>query len=568
MQIPSPRRAPAVAGAVAACVLAVSLATAVTGRAADGRARAAEGAVPGAAAVHRAQEADALSGRLPLGPPGLEETRTVREIAPGLTHVAIERGRASADDFWTVTVGVATTEGDAAELEEAVRAAGYEPRRDHTAGPDPADPDGPPLGWLVRTGRYPDEAAARTVRNDLAVRVPAARVHATAEDGNGTSGPWSLDILVVDPGLFEGSIGSRLARGTVSGRETTGSIAARAGALAAVNGGYFVVGDAPPVPGPRAAGTEGDPGGIAVIRGDLVSEAVDGRPALLVPDGPGRGASVRRLRTEITAVASGGARREVTGLNRQAGLVLNCGGVGNARPFTRPAHDYTCGNDDELIAVTPVFGDTAPQGPGHQVTLDSAGRVTGVRQERGGPVPPDGVLLQGTGAGAVWLRENAVAGAAVRLESSVLDAELGVQPARIGRSSVVNGGPLLLRDGLVVLDPVRDGWSPEAIEGHDRAAFYNGWYQRRNPRTAAGVTEDGRIILLTADGRRPGHSVGLSIPETAEVMRGLGAVDAVNLDGGGSTAMVVHGELQGLPGDPAGERPVGDALVLLPDGGG
>ncbi|HEV3496491.1 MAG TPA: phosphodiester glycosidase family protein, partial [Actinomycetes bacterium] len=39
---------------------------------------------------------------------------------------------------------------------------------------------------------------------------------------------------------------------------------------------------------------------------------------------------------------------------------------------------------------------------------------------------------------------------------------------------------------------------------------------------------------------------------------------AINLDGGGSTTMVVHGELQGRPSDPTGERPIGDALVLLP----
>jgi exopolysaccharide biosynthesis protein len=87
---------------------------------------------------------------------------------------------------------------------------------------------------------------------------------------------------------------------------------------------------------------------------------------------------------------------------------------------------------------------------------------------------------------------------------------------------------------------------------------------RRNPRTAAGVTRAGRIILLTSDGRRPGHSVGLSIPETARVMRALGAVQAVNLDGGGSTAMVVAGRLEGVPSDSGGERPVGDAIVLVP----
>lgn len=58
----------------------------------------------------------------------------------------------------------------------------------------------------------------------------------------------------------------------------------------------------------------------------------------------------------------------------------------------------------------------------------------------------------------------------------------------------------------------------------------------RHPRTAAGVTADGRIlILLVIDGRQPGHSIGVTLPELADLMIGLGATDAINLDGGGSS---------------------------------
>ncbi len=61
----------------------------------------------------------------------------------------------------------------------------------------------------------------------------------------------------------------------------------------------------------------------------------------------------------------------------------------------------------------------------------------------------------------------------------------------------------------------------------------------RHPRTAAGVTADGRtLILAVVDGRQPGHSIGVTLPELADIMIGLGAVDAINLDGGGSSTFI------------------------------
>ncbi|MEV7996854.1 phosphodiester glycosidase family protein [Streptomyces sp. NPDC086077] len=513
-----------------------------------------------------AQRTDVTAAsELPLGPAGLAESRTSRQIAPGVTHIAIERGQASADEFWTVTVGLATSEAEAAALSGKVRAAGYEPRLDPTAGPDPRGPQDRPLGWTVRVGRYADQAAADRARNAIASRGLPAAVHHTGADGHATNGPWSLDVLVVDPAGFRGSLRSELANGVVPGRETTSSMARRTQALAAVNGGYFVIGGPHTTPGNWVAGTDGDPAGISVVGGTLLSEAVNGRPALVVPDDFARGTSVRRLRTDITVGAPGGATRKVTGLNRQPGLIANCGGVGRTTPFSHPAHDYTCGNAHELVAVTAEFGTTAPQGPGYQVTLDATGRVTAARSSRGGAVPARGTVLQGTGTEARWLRAHALIGARLTVRSTVSDADTGAALPLTAKTSVVNGGPLLLRDGETVLDPVRDGWSPEDIGGADRAALYNDWYLRRNPRTAAGVTRDGHVILLTVDGRRPDRSAGLSITETAEVLRSLGAVDALNLDGGGSTAMVVAGALQGRPSDATGERPAGDALVVLPE---
>ena len=69
---------------------------------------------------------------------------------------------------------------------------------------------------------------------------------------------------------------------------------------------------------------------------------------------------------------------------------------------------------------------------------------------------------------------------------------------------------------------------------------------------------------MTVDGRRPGWSAGVTLPEAARLMRALGARDALNLDGGGSTAMTVRGRVVNRPSDLSGERPVSNAVVVLP----
>ena len=122
----------------------------------------------------------------------------------------------------------------------------------------------------------------------------------------------------------------------------------------------------------------------------------------------------------------------------------------------------------------------------------------------------------------------------------------------------VNGGPELVRAGRPHATPRADGM----VRPGD-PSFYYGWAAKRNPRTIAGVDAHGRILLATIDGRAL-DSLGLSIAESAAVARALGMRDAVNLDGGGSTTMVVDGAVINHPSDTTGERPVGDAVLVLP----
>jgi hypothetical protein len=60
---------------------------------------------------------------------------------------------------------------------------------------------------------------------------------------------------------------------------------------------------------------------------------------------------------------------------------------------------------------------------------------------------------------------------------------------------------------------------------------------KRDPRTNVGIAADGRVLMVTVDGRQPGYSIGLRLREMGKLMRSLGAVSAINLDGGGSTLM-------------------------------
>ncbi|MDQ3575530.1 MAG: phosphodiester glycosidase family protein, partial [Actinomycetota bacterium] len=317
--------------------------------------------------------------------------------------------------------------------------------------------------------------------------------------------------------------------------------------LAAINGGYFVIGP--------SDGTPGDLAGISVLDASLVSEAVNGRTSLLLPSGDGAGAAVAALSTRQVARSSDGAERLVDGINRKPGLVRGCGGAGGDLPTEEPKHDFTCTDASELILFTPAFGPSTEPGEGAEVALDGSGNVLEVRDRRGGAIPPGGSALSGTGEGADWLRAHARTGTTVGVSTQVMAD--GAPVDTTSGLGVVNGGPRLLRGGAVDITAAEEGFHWE-----ERPEFYYRFGVRRNPRTLAGVTAEGHVLLVTVDGRQPGWSVGASFQESALIMQALGATNAVNLDGGGSTTMTVGSQLMTLPSDRTGERPIADAIVV------
>lgn len=531
-------------------------------------------------------------GPLPLGPGTLTETRVEQQLAPGVTLTTITRGyNDTAREYWTIGVNipvgpvmpapdpsapqgaigpldkanaVAQQLRDAPAVAQEMASRGWQPRI------EPVDyAEGYPgglIGYTLRIGRYATKPAAS---DPLLVALAAAQFRAftvyTGQDGRPeNTGPWVVRVLSVDPKRFDGRIRATVGD-WVSGRETTTDMARKAGALYAMNGGFFTISP--------ADGTPGVPAGLSVVDGTVLTAATNGRYALVLGN-DGEKTRIAPLWSRYT-IRFGAATHLVDALNRVPGVVRNCGGTGGDAPTQRPVHDFTCTDPDELVVLTPEYGTTPAAGAGVEALVDHSGTVTAVRPRTGASVPAGYRLVQATGVDATWLASHAAVGSRMHLETTVTD-DAG-QRIEFGRTdSVVNGGPLLVSDGRIAVNPVADGLVHEdpalnlPASGLG-AAFGYAWFIRDNPRSGLGVDSSGRLLFVQVDGRQDTYSQGLSIMAYAQVMRALGAVDAINLDGGGSSATVVNGQLVSSPSDldPQGrpvERQNGDAIVLVPRG--
>jgi Phosphodiester glycosidase len=106
---------------------------------------------------------------------------------------------------------------------------------------------------------------------------------------------------------------------------------------------------------------------------------------------------------------------------------------------------------------------------------------------------------------------------------------------------LLQAGPMLVRDGT----PLRDLDDPEGFVAGSHQ-FDSDITSGRHPRAALGTSDD-MLIALVCDGRRTGIDAGLTLTELAELIADLGAHQAINLDGGGSTALIHHGHLLNRP---------------------
>lgn len=173
-----------------------------------------------------------------------------------------------------------------------------------------------------------------------------------------------------------------------------------------------------------------------------------------------------------------------------------------------------------ILMYTRDWGSVAPASPQYGVQLRVENNRITAASANPLSIPQNGYVLVGPksklsklfGAGAV-------------------DTQLLLSSGWNNAKHIIGGGPYLVKNGEVYVDMTAE--KLQAIGG-------------RNPRTAIGYTKDNDLILITADGRE-GHSVGLTLVELANFMKSLGCVDAINLDGGGSTVMYVNGVIVNKP---------------------
>ena len=277
--------------------------------------------------------------------------------------------------------------------------------------------------------------------------------------------------------------------------------------IAAVNGDFYQM----------TGGGAGATIGLFVRGGELLSLAND-RPAFcILSDGS---PTIAPFRTAIeVSAADGRIRLAPNRLNNDRG-------------------------PNSLVLYTPAWGpSTSTNDSGVEVVLLKAGKLTPnyrqtlqVADQRVGqgntPIPPGAVVLSGHGTKAEALRKL--------LPGVVVELVVRTTPDLPVREAI-GGNPILCRAGKVV-------YSARGAEP-------------KHPRTMVGF-DDEEIVAVTVDGRRPGHSVGMTMPELAAFMDGIGCQEAINLDGGGSTTCWVRGTILNRPSD-GRERSVANALVLL-----
>lgn len=293
------------------------------------------------------------------------------------------------------------------------------------------------------------------------------------------------------------------------GRETLSATAARTGALAGANGDFF----------PWTA----DPLGAMVRESLLVSTPYRDRPVF----GWGPGWSGSAFLTYTGSLEAAGMEPlTINGINEECGE--------NSVILFTPAAARAMASVDAVHAVIELDQPLRPistlTGVFRHFTADT--RVLQVR--------PGQVIVTATGNRIPQLL-RLDRGAEVTLNVRVEGVDWEATRNAIGGSHV------LIQNGAVNQDWARGGSSP---------AFF----QNRHPRTAIGRTAEGHIWLVVVDGRQP-MAAGASLPELAQAMLRLGCVDAVNLDGGGSSTLFFGGLILNRPSDGT-ERAIANSVMV------
>lgn len=330
--------------------------------------------------------------------------------------------------------------------------------------------------------------------------------------------PVKINLLRLD--LTKARLDVVHAMDAAIGLETTSSMAARHGAIAAINAGFFRL---------DRSIFAGNPTGILMIDGMFLSDARSGRIALII-NNKWNETEIFMSRLDVFQTISIGKRLfEVTGVNRQRG-------------------------ENDLIIYTPEFHlTTLTDNKGLEVVVKNNKIFSFTDQKASTRIPQYSFVISASGTFREQLLEVIQPKAVVTINRKFETFELNYISKifrNFSRVDIVGGVPQLIKNGKIEIT-----WEQEKAG--------KSFTEMRHPRTAVAKLKDGKFLMATVNGRSE-KSVGMNLQELAEFLLSLGATDAMNLDGGGSTTMVLGGKVVNQPSDKEGERRVSDAILVFP----
>ena len=342
---------------------------------------------------------------------------------------------------------------------------------------------------------------------------PGVTFESLTVDAGGQQAVYFTEVAPNDDVVFQASMSNDV----ISGLERTSSQANRRNreghrAVAAINADFWGPGDVPL--------------GIHIENGELFTDGPSRRPAFGVEADGDRRLGPVDVETKIT---------RPDGVSMQIPRVNGLRVVNSLVLYTARFGERT-GTDDDGTEVM-------LQGP---LTLRAHGEleatVGSVRSAGNSLLGAGAVVISGSGEGSAFL-QRLRSGDRVRITTTITSGWEEVIEAAGGGHVIVSGGKSV------------------AV---DRPNFA----EVKHPRTAVGLKADGTVVLAVVDGRQPGYSTGMTLPELATLMLDRGAVEAVNFDGGGSSSMAVRipgtdGVTLVNRGSDGFERGVSNSLVVI-----
>jgi exopolysaccharide biosynthesis protein len=307
---------------------------------------------------------------------------------------------------------------------------------------------------------------------------------------------------------------------TAIGVEKTSSMATRYGAFAAINAGFFRLDNSI---------FAGDSAGVLAINNELYSESFNGRTALMIDN--------NLERTEVSI-----ERANITDVIEIAGKTFEAG-----RNRERKEND--------LVLFSSSFNyTTLTDNNGIEFFIKDSRIVKIVDQRGSNKIPQNGYILSASGKMREELMSLMTFKNKLWIGTKINHFVRQTSPngSKIFKTAedIVGGVPQLIKNGKIEIT-----WEAEKAS--------KSFVETRHPRTAVAKLKDGKFLMATVDGRSL-ESVGMNLQELAEFLLEIGSVEAMNLDGGGSTTMFLDGKIVNKPSDKEGERRVSDAILVFP----